>query len=824
MRPFWLLLAIASSLTALPTASAYVEAPLSLGAMVQQSSHIMVVVVTAVDKEKNLIVYKKVQDLKGKHPQEVIKHNIGKAGLRPNEWKEVMDLAEVGKTGVFCHNGSASETYLGANWYQAYPRGEWWDMSHAEPFLLRSFSGKPEKLIAAVSDIVAGKEVVVPCMVDGNKEDLHYRRARVQRLRASLKLQDYNARRDFVSWGGEDIRKLSGMPAFSQFAALGKIDSEAVSTSALDFDGDGKTDICLCSTGKVALLSNQGDSFTEATLPGLGVGARSAAWADYNADGKPDLLLAALSGPKLYTNLGGGQFRDDTSLLPAESCYNPTCAAWIDADGDGRPDVLLANGFHGLRLYRNKLTPEMGVKFAPPMFSNWHTCGPFPNPNGQGFDKPYPPESGIDYQQQYEGKNGEKAVWVKRNFPDGAVHSLLLFQPANNSDSVVYLHREIEVGATAELPVSLGSDDSLAVWLNGEKLISENVARACAPDQHKLALKLKPGKNQLLLKVGQGNGDWAFYFAPGKPTLSAGSGFEDVSAAWGLSDQPGKGGGFCVADFDGDGKTDFLFGSGKGTLYRNTGKNFEIQADSGLDYLPSKAGPVIADCNSDGRPDLFVPQSSGKCKLMLNEGNGKFRDATPSSGDLARPIPGATCAAWGDFNNDGRLDLFVGCLRGIDRYFEATGDGTFTEKSTAVGLNQKLFNTRSLLLADINNDGRLDLILNNEGQESALLITSPESPATRSVLQLQLPKAANLVGSRAVLLDAQGKPVQTIFVTGGDACGGQSGLVPRFTAPPGDYTLNLYQTNGPLLSRKVKLDATPARLTFDDKPTPAPKP
>ena len=58
-------------------AVAYVEAPLSLGAMIAQSTHVCTMVVTKVDKQKNLIVYKKVQDVKGKHPQDEIKHNIG---------------------------------------------------------------------------------------------------------------------------------------------------------------------------------------------------------------------------------------------------------------------------------------------------------------------------------------------------------------------------------------------------------------------------------------------------------------------------------------------------------------------------------------------------------------------------------------------------------------------------------------------------------------------------------------------------------------------------------------------------------------------------
>ena len=64
---------------------AYVEAPMSLGALIAQSTNVCTMVVTKVDKQKNLIVYKKLLDVKGKHPQEEIKHNIGFGGLRPGE-------------------------------------------------------------------------------------------------------------------------------------------------------------------------------------------------------------------------------------------------------------------------------------------------------------------------------------------------------------------------------------------------------------------------------------------------------------------------------------------------------------------------------------------------------------------------------------------------------------------------------------------------------------------------------------------------------------------------------------------------------------------
>src|SRR5262249_10277353 len=166
------------------------------------------------------------------------------------------------------HNGGASETCIGQYWYQAYAGGEWWNQSHGEPYLLRSYCGNIDKLIAAVKEIQAGREVVVPCMVDGDKNALHLGTAKLQRLKASLKLQDYNSKRDFVGWGGEDFRRIQGMPGFTHFSALTRVDPEALAISAVDFDGDGKPDLCLVGAGRTALFQNGGESFNEVGLPG----------------------------------------------------------------------------------------------------------------------------------------------------------------------------------------------------------------------------------------------------------------------------------------------------------------------------------------------------------------------------------------------------------------------------------------------------------------------------------------------------------------------------------------------------------------------------
>jgi len=184
-------------------ASAYVEAPHTLGRCVSDSTTIVLMEVTKVQKDKGLVIYKKIRDIKGKHPVEEIKHNIGQRGFHPREWQTVLALATPGAQAIFMYNNEASETCLGTYWYQCYREGEWWGMTHAEPYLLRTYYGEASKLADLVERIHKNEEVIAPCFADGNKDQLHQRKGKLQRLRASLKRLDYNAKRDFVGFGGD---------------------------------------------------------------------------------------------------------------------------------------------------------------------------------------------------------------------------------------------------------------------------------------------------------------------------------------------------------------------------------------------------------------------------------------------------------------------------------------------------------------------------------------------------------------------------------------------------------------------------------------------
>jgi len=156
----------------------------------------------------------------------------------------------------------------------------------------------------------------------------------------------------------------------------------------------------------------------------------------------------------------------------------------------------------------------------PSLQGGWMWVGPFDNAEDAGFDREFPPEKEtiFDPARKYVGRGNAEVKWAEyKNFAMGKTHNLALFPQTDHT--LVYLHHTID-NPTPEpilMPLNLGSDDTISVWLNGKRILHEGGARPCAPYQNRTELKLVPGKNELLLKVCNVAGGFEVWVMPGLP-------------------------------------------------------------------------------------------------------------------------------------------------------------------------------------------------------------------------------------------------------------------------------------------------------------------
>ena len=199
--------------------------------------------------------------------------------------------------------------------------------------------------------------------------------------------------------------------------------------------------------------------------------------------------------------------------------------------------------------------------------------------------------------------------------------------------------------------------------------------------------------------------------------------FTDVAAAAGL-DQVLPTATAVWLDYDGDGYLDLYTGNlgrpeTRNILYHNDGDGTftDATAAAGLDiaFHPGMGGTngglVAGDFDDDGWPDLFVAAWGAPNRLLLNDGDGAFVDATTSGiADTGE----AYGVAAGDVNNDGLLDLFqVSGFTAENRssLYLNLGGGTFLDVTESAGLNPLTAdNDVGLVLADVDNDGDLDVV------------------------------------------------------------------------------------------------------------------
>ncbi len=485
-----------------------------------------------------------------------------------------------------------------------------------------------------------------------------------------------------------------------------------------DFNGDGKTDLALCDQGVSILLGDSGGSFRPETTNGNAPCLGSLAVGDFNGDGKADVVTTS----SILLGYGDGTFQNAASYSGGSG---PVSVTVEDFNADGHADLAVANSDGSVQIL---LGTGTGSFRAAALYGAGTSPVSLVSGDFNGDGKP-------DLATANQG--GDNVSVLLGNGDGTFQHAVMQSAGAKPTSLAV---GDFNGDGAVDLAVTNFNGASVSVLLgNGDGTFQPPTNYAAGAGANSLAIGDLNGDGIADLVVGSNNGVNVLLGTATKTTSTAKATVTTLTASPNPSNygealtieatvSPAGATGL-VTFFDGVvalGSQALASGKAGLTASRLLPGLHQLSAYYGGDpnYSPSRSAPlaqsVIAvkafqfqspvnypggtaysvakgDFNGDGNQDLAVAYDLNRVSILLNNGDGSFRQSGSYAAD------GALFLAIGDFNNDGNTDIAVpgfGVLLGL-------GDGTFRT------LQNNLANYRqgSVVSGDFDGDGKADIAL-----------------------------------------------------------------------------------------------------------------
>ncbi len=519
-----------------------------------------------------------------------------------------------------------------------------------------------------------------------------------------------------------------------------------------DLNGDGRPDLVGTNNGSVTVRLNTTApaattvSLAEPVTFSADAKARGPiAVADLNGDGRPDVIVGEGSTVSVLLNTTEPGATTPSFAPPVSFAVGegPVSIAVADLNGDGRPDLVVADqGAFETDVSVLMNTAEPGAttpSFAP----------------RQVFLEEEAPRAVAVADINGDGRPDLITIpWAK---PEGMV-SVLLNTTVPGASDVSFSAPESFAAAPADNPTSVavadingdGRPDLVVGNANFETggttvavLLNTTEPGAATPSfapQRTFAVGQEPAH----VEAVDLNGD-------GRPDLVAFNGSENLSVLLNTTapgattpsfapqeefDSGGARGQPAVADLNGDGRPD-LIGSDPSAILLNTtpaptaaAPSFAAQHESAVGEKPWSV--TSADLNGDGRPDVVTADHGANAVSVLldaTEPGAPTPDFTPRQDFPAGAKPDSVALA--DLNGDGRPDLVVGNEGAgkVSVLLNETSPGSSTTNLAApVGFAVGGENPSSVTTADLNGDGRPDLVATNSGDGTVSVLLNTTAP------------------------------------------------------------------------------------------------